>query len=434
LNLEPKKFLGVRLAPGVSARHLATHYYAALAGLGLMVFAGAVQPFVLTSLLRVPLEAQGAATGRLGLANEVAILLTVSLFGAFSDKIGRKPVYAAGLLLMALAYFLYPSAGGLNGLTVLRAVFALGASAFSAMLGTVLADYVANEDRGKAGGIMGVFNGLGAMLAATVFLSIPTRLEARGMDTVSALQTTFYIAAGIALVSAVVLWLGLKSGVETQETGRKSFLDLAREGVGAARDPGVALAYAAAFVSRGDLALAGQFLLLWVNKYGLEQGLSEADARKQAQLAFVVPQAAALLAAPVVGILSDRLNRAAAVALLVGVSAVGYSSLFFINNPLSGTMKLALLVVGVGEIGGVVASQALIAQQAPRAIRGSVIGVFGFCGALGILTAFTVGGRLFDTWKESAPFFMFGVFGSLVAVWGLLIYRRVRPPREILEK
>jgi hypothetical protein len=53
---------------------------------------------------------------------------------------------------------------------------------------------------------------------------------------------------------------------------------------------------------------------------------------------------------------------------------------------------------------------------------------------LGILTAFTVGGRLFDTWKESAPFFMFGVFGSLVAVWGLLIYRRVRPPREILEK
>ena len=401
-----------------------------MVGLGLMVFAGVVQPFVLTSLLKVPLAAQGAATGRLGLANELTILLTIGLLGAFSDKIGRKPVYAAGLLLMAAAYFLYPTAGSLNSLVVLRAVFALGAAAFTAMLGTVLADYVANEDRGKAGGIMGVFNGLGAMLAATVFLSMPTRLEARGMETAGALQVTFYIAAGIALVSAAVLWWGLKPGVVARETEHKSLLALAREGIGAARDPGIALAYAAAFVSRGDLALVGQFLLLWVNKYGIESGLSEADARKQAQLAFIVPQAAALLAAPLVGLLSDRLNRATAVMLMVGVSAVGYSSLFFIANPLSGTMKLALLVVGVGEIGGVVASQALIAQQAPRAIRGSVIGVFGFCGALGILVAFGFGGYLFDHWREPAPFLMFGVFGAIVAAWGFAVSGRVKPPRE----
>jgi MFS family permease len=87
-----------------------------------------------------------------------------------------------------------------------------------------------------------------------------------------------------------------------------------------------------------------------------------------------------------------------------------------------------LLIVGVGEIGGAIASQVLIAQQAPRAIRGSVIGVFGLCGALGILTAFSAGGYLFDHWRESAPFLLFGIFGAIVVVWGWLIRGRVKAP------
>jgi MFS family permease len=138
-----------------------------------------------------------------------------------------------------------------------------------------------------------------------------------------------------------------------------------------------------------------------------------------------------LLAAPVVGWMADRLHRVVAVVIAVGIAAVGYSSLFFIQNPMSGTMKIALLFVGVGEIGGVIASQVLIAQQAPRAIRGSVIGVYGLCGALGILTAFSVGGYLFDHWRESAPFFLFGVFGVFVVVWGLLIRHRVKAPAVV---
>jgi MFS family permease len=426
-----RRWLGLRLLPGVSPLNLTTYYYAALSGLCLFVLLGAIQPFVLTNILNVPFSEQGRVTGRLGFFQELTLIATIGLFGVLSDKIGRWLIWVGSFIVIGLSYWLYPSAGSVDQLLVFRMIFAVGAAAYSGMLSTVLADYVVNEDRGKATGYMGVCNGVGAMLAVTVMLNLPRVFQRHGMEFTQALRLTFYIAAIIAAVSAMVLLFGLKRGVVAQATERKSFEQLACEGLLAAKDPGVALAYVAAFVSRGDLALVGQFLVLWLNKYGLEEaGLREGDAVKQAQLAIVIVQAAALLAAPLVGWMADRLNRVVAVVIAVSIAAVGYSSLFFIQDPMGGAMKVALLLVGVGEIGGVIASQALIAQQAPRAIRGSVIGVYGLCGALGILTAFSVGGYLFDHWRESAPFFLFGLFGAIVALWGWLIRRQVKPPLQ----
>jgi MFS family permease len=110
------------------------------------------------------------------------------------------------------------------------------------------------------------------------------------------------------------------------------------------------------------LALVGQTLTNWLTKYSLENGLSQADAQRQAQLGIVIVQSVALFAAPVIGIMADRINRVNAVIIAVAISAVGYSSLFLIENPLGFNMKLALMLVGVGEVAGVIVSQVLIAQ------------------------------------------------------------------------
>jgi NAD(P)-dependent dehydrogenase (short-subunit alcohol dehydrogenase family)/drug/metabolite transporter (DMT)-like permease len=424
--IKRQRFLGVGLAEGVRPRNLATHYYASLFGLCLMTFIGVMQPFILTSILKVPLAQQGKITGSLGFYNELTLLLFTPLFGILSDRIGRKIIFAFGFIVVGAACFLYPQAATVEQLTLYRIIFALGASAISGMFSTVIADYVSNQDRGKGTGLMGVFNGLGAMLSAVGLLSLPVFFTKRGFAYEYALQLTFLVAVGIATVSTIILLLGLKGGAATVGHEPKGFFQLAKEGILAAKNPAILLAYAAAFVSRGDLALVGSFLILWLNKYGLQNGLSEVEANKQAQLGFVIVQSAALLAAPIVGILSDRLNRVTAVMLAVGISAIGYSSLSLVDNPLSGTMKIALFVVGFGEVAGVIASQVLIAQFAPKEIRGSVIGVFGFCGALGILTAFKVGGYLFDHWRESGPFLLFGIFGSLVVLLGLAIRNKVK--------
>jgi NAD(P)-dependent dehydrogenase (short-subunit alcohol dehydrogenase family)/predicted MFS family arabinose efflux permease len=421
-----RRFLGIGLADGVRPSNLATHYYASLFGLSLLLFFGVIQPFVLTSVLNIPLDQQGGITGKLGVLNEITLLILTPLFGIVSDRIGRKPVFVFGFIAIGAAAILYTFLGSVAQLFAFRIAAAVGSAAISGMFATVIADYVMDRDRGKGTGLMGFFNGLGAMLAVLVLLGLPAFFSGKGIEFGYSVILTFYVVSAIAIVSSVVLMIGLRGGLVAAEAERKSFAALAKEGLVAAKHPAILLAYLAAFVSRGDLALVGSFLTLWLNKASLQSGLTEVDAARQVSLTIVIVQSVALLSAPVVGIMVDRLNAVKAVTIAAFIAAIGYGSLFFIQNPFGGTMKLALAVVGFGEIAGVITSQVLIAKYAKREIRGSVIGFFGFCGAVGIMTAFGVGGYVFDNWKESAPFLLFAIFGLGVAGLGLILKNKIK--------
>lgn len=421
-----RKFLGIGLSEGVKPLNLATHYYASLFGLSLFLFFGIIQPFVLTTVLKIPQEQQGGITGSLGILNEITLLILTPLFGVLSDKIGRKVIYVFGFLTLGVAAVLYTLLDQTWELYAFRVVTAVGAAAVSGMFATVIADYIIDRDRGKGTGLMGFFNGLGAMFAVLVLLGLPTFFSRRGFEFAYSLTLTFYFVAALAFFSSVVLMLGLKGGLVSQTAEKKSFASLAKEGVTAAKNPAILLAYFAAFVSRGDLALVGSFLTLWLNKYGINSGLSEADAARQVSITVVIVQTVALFSAPIVGLMVDRLNAITAVIIAAIIASIGYSSLFLIENPFGSNMKFALILVGFGEIAGVITSQVLIARFAPKEVRGSVIGFFGLCGALGIMTAFGVGGYLFDNWKESAPFLLFGIFGIFVALYGLMIRKKVK--------
>lgn len=421
-----RKFLFIGLSEGVKPINLATHYYASLFGLSLFLFFGVIQPFVMTTLLKIPQDQQGGITGKLGVLNELTLLILTPLFGVLSDRIGRKIIYVFGFVMIGIASLLYTFLDTPTELYLFRVVTAIGSAAISGMFATVIADYVIDRDRGKGTGLMGFFNGLGAMFAVLVLLGLPTFFNKRGYEFSSSLIMTFYVVSGIGFFSSVILMLGIRGGLVSQTTEKKSLISLAKEGIVAAKNPAILLAYLAAFVSRGDLALVGSFLTLWLNKYGIESGLSEADAAKQVGITVVIVQSIALFSAPIVGIMADRLNAIVAVVIAAIFAAIGYSSLFLIENPFGTNMKFALILVGFGEIAGVITSQVLIAKYAPKEVRGSVIGFFGLCGALGIMTAFAVGGYLFDHWTESAPFLLFGIFGVFVAIFGLLIRNKVK--------
>jgi len=304
-----------------------------LFGFSLLLFFGVIQPFVMTSLLKIPQAEQGGITGKLGVLNELTLLILTPLFGIISDRIGRKPVFVFGFFAIGVAAILYTFLDSVNLLFAFRISAAVGSAAISGMFSTVIADYVINRDRGKATGLMGFFNGLGAMLAVLVLLNLPSVFVKRGNEFDAALILTFYVVSGIALASSVVLMVGLKRGLASANSEQKSFVSLAKEGLFAAKDPRILLAYTAAFVSRGDLALVGSFLTLWLNKYGIQSGMADADAAKQVGLGIVIVQSIALLAAPVVGLMADRLHAVAAVTIAAFIAAVGYGSLFLIENP-----------------------------------------------------------------------------------------------------
>ena len=60
-------------------------------------------------------------------------------------------------------------------------------------------------------------------------------------------------------------------------------------------------------------------------------------------------------------------------------------------------------------------------QNAPAKTRGSVIGTFTACGALGMLIASGVGGFLFDNWTNTGPFLFMGIINAGVLLFAIYV-------------
>jgi len=421
-------FFKLGLEPGVTKFNMGTYILATILSMVILTFTAQAQAHILTEVLNIPESTQGSISGQIGFVMEVIIMLSIGWFGTVSDKVGRKVVFGGGFLLSAIGHVLLPFSSSLPMLFIFRSFAALGSSAISTMLVTVVADYARDKDRGKASGIQGLGNGIGALITVMILLGLFERFEEAGATPIGAVQSTYFVVAGIALLAALIMFIGLQGRTEVQAHEKRTVNQIAVEGIRAMKDPGVALAYAAAFVSRGDLAIVGTFLTLWIRNYGMENaGLTPAEALTRAGIVIAIAQSMALISAPIFGALADRMNRVVAVVIAVGISTIGYGSTLFVDDALGPMMFISAALIGLGEVGGVISSGVLIAQQAPRKIRGSVIGFFSFSGAVGIMTANLVGGYFFDAWRPAAPFLLFSAFGFIVVIWGLIVKNKVVP-------
>ena len=432
LNTPPagKRFMGLNLAGTAGAASMFAFYWACLAGILLQTFIPQMQPYLLTEFLNIPENKQGVVSGDLAFWGEVAIILMVGIWGTLSDRIGRRPIMVVGFLIMSVGVLLYPRSESYEGLLLARLVFAVGAAAFSVMLVTLIADYVADDSRGKATGMMGFFNGIGALITVMVLLRLPKIFQDAGQTPLQAGYSTYWIIFALTLLTGVWMWFGLAKRTGHLEQ-RASLLAQARQGLVAAKDKGIALAYGAAFVARGNLAIVGTFFALWLANYGTaELGMNRADALARAGLVIAVTQTAALLSAPLWGLLADRINRVSALNVTLLLAFLGYGGTWLIDDPFGGGMIVCCVLIGMSEVGCIVTSSVLIAQQSPARIRGAVIGLFNLFGAIGILVATKVGGVLFDAWREAAPFIIFGCLALVVLFWGLAVRAKVVPAEE----
>lgn len=428
VGAEAIRFGPLQLSSGTRRHNAVAYYWLALTAIMTFTFVPGIQAALLSTVLGLPEAEQGRITGLLGLVAEIVLIVVVAVAGAASDRRGRRIIAVGGYVTMGIGIAITPFMGSVVPLLAARAVVAVGIAMVTGMLATIIADYVRNETRGVANGILGFANGIGALVTFFVLIQLPEQFESMGLGDVAALRLTYAIVAGICLVTALILRLGLRGGKAVVAADHPPMLRLLRVGLSAGRRPGLALSYAAAFVSRADMALVGAFLILWATQYGQSAGLSSAEALARGGILMGVANGMALLAAPVIGIVSDRLGRVDAVLLALGISAVGYGATLLVADPFSAVGYTVAAVIGVGQTFGVIASQVLVAEQAPPNIRGSVIGTFGLFGGVGIMVALGVGGVLFDAWRPAGPFVLFASFAAASFVFGLVVRGRI--PRE----
>jgi MFS family permease len=134
-----------------------------------------------------------------------------------------------------------------------------------------------------------------------------------------------------------------------------------------------------------------------------------------------VIQGSALLFAMVMGFILDKIDRVTGVIIAFTLAAIGYTAFGLVDDPFSNKIFLPAVLLGMGEVSTIIAGNALIGQSAPAAVRGAVLGSFALCGALGILIATSIGGRLFDLVSSGAPFLQMGVINGLVLLGALYV-------------
>lgn len=226
---------------------------------------------------------------------------------------------------------------------------------------------------------------------------------------------------------------------------KKGYLTLAKEGVLAAKNPIVALGYIGGFVARADSISLTLFITLYVNRYFVDKGVCDVfdpsvpngvikqlcpESFRRASLLSGTAQTCALVGSLFFAILSDRIPREISLAIASALGFIGFLLFSIVDDAKSSIAIVAIVFMGLGQIGMIVVSLSLVTiSDVPADIRGSVAGVYSFFGAVGILLSGRLGGALFDSWREIAPFVLLAIFhaASFVAsIVAWLIARRCR--------
>jgi len=417
------------LQPGLSKVNGYTMLWAMFTSIPFLVVINFFQPYILTAILNVPAAEQGATSAYLALLHEIFMIAFVGPFGALADRIGRRRIIGLGYMFCAAGLMIYPFAESVSQMAVYRLVYSFGSAMIVSCFSILLTDYPLEKSRGKFVAIAGVLNGLGILLLTVLSGLLPKILSGAGYNPVTSGKLAMAVMGTICVISGIIVAVGLIGGDrQSSRHAKQPFLQLMAKGIGSARNPRILASFMSAFAARGDVVVIGTYVSLWGSMVGVSAGLSEADALAKATGVFAVIQVAALLSAPLIGILSDRIDRVSGLIVGMGLAATGYLVFGFSSNPFDGMWYIPAAILGVGQIAAILGGTTLIGQEADPEITGATIGVWSFFGAVGTLGGSFFGGVLFDAWRPGAPFLLMG-FANL-AVTILAIYVRLRWPQE----
>jgi len=419
-QIKSVKWGPVSLSPGVSAANAWTFMFAAFFAIGILGFFNFGQAFILTAVLDVPKDELGGISSDLVVWSEIQAIIYIPICGLLADRFGRRPLFVIGTLLIGLAFFLFPYGDSILDLYLFRIVHAMAASSIATALATIVNDYPKESSRGAFVGSSSFFNGLGVATAIFGLGQLPEYFLAQGMLPLEAAQSSWTIIAVGCVIAAGILQLGLKGGTPSTKSQRIPFSVLFRDGIKAAKNPRIALAYGNSFAARAELTVVGVFVSIWAIKVGEDIGIAEAEAIKLVGLSIAATQTVALLWAPFMGAIIDKFNRVSAMALATFLAALGYLGMGLVDNPMEAAAIPFFAFLGFGYVSGLIASTALIGQEAPVEERGAVIGFFGMCGAIGILIVTFLGGRLADIFVVG-PFMLMGAINVILFVWCLWV-------------
>jgi MFS family permease len=422
--------------PGISNLQVSIYFCVVTCMVIGLSYIGVTNQFLLQTYLKTPHGTEGEVIGDLTFYTEVAMLFSSWIWGAFSDTVGsRKPVFVLSFSIIAFGIALQPLCTTFTTLLIVRLVYGIGVSGVLGIYLATVADYTVDKDRGKASGIIGLCQNIGALITSFLLVKIPlwiakgdklTEGQAGyiGFSIVGMIQIIAAIASAIFLydgISAVKEDSGDSSDVtiEKKPTSKymhymKKFLKTFTEGITAMRDPIVVLAYIAAFVSRMDVSLI-TFTSLWISQAYGDIGYTQSEALSQAGVIIGVAVIFGLIITPPLGFLGDRMNRTLLLCLTCLIAAFAFGIVILLPDVVGWWVYPWTAAMCASNVSVMLCSNILITQAAPKESRGSVIGVYMLMAAIGVMVSCKTGGILFDI-NHAYPYLMVAGCNALLTV------------------
>lgn len=177
-----------------------------------------VMPFYMETL-----GAGGRELGWLTAVYALAQTICAPFWGALSDRIGRKPVIAVGMLGYAISLFLFGISSSFWSLFLARSLSGILSSASAAASMAYIGDTVIEEERSKNMGRIGAAMSIGTVIGPVIggvlseyFLSLP-----------------FFVGAGISLVAFTLILTALPESMDkvSSEKAKLPIPDFIRQSI-----------------------------------------------------------------------------------------------------------------------------------------------------------------------------------------------------------
>ncbi len=361
----------------------------------------------------------------------VVVAGTLLTIGRLSDMIGRKPIWAAGLVLFTLGSTLCGAAGSLAMLIASRALQGLGGALLMAISPALLTSAFLPTERGRALGFNAVVVALGTSTGPTLGGILTTHVSWRWifyvnvpLGIVGVLATLFVLkertslgkgrfdplGAGLLATSLVALTVGLSFGAEwgwgspllmtTMLVAVAAILGLSVAEQRVAHPIIVlALLRRRVFLS-ANLSLILSFLALTAVNFLLPFYLEELrgwSTERAGLLLTAIPVTIALLA-PISGALADRIGTRALVASGLTIACIGLLLLAQLTAQSSlFDIVWRLVVIGAGQALFYSPNNSALMGDAPSEHQGSAAGFLATSRVIGQSVSVALVGAIFTS-------------------------------------
>ena len=334
---------------------------------------------------------------------EATASITKMFSGALSDRLGQRKFLAAlGYGLAAFTKPVFPLASTIGWVFAARFIDRIGKGVRDAPRDALIADIAPPDLRGASYGLRQSLDTIGAFLGP---------LAAMAVMAISAgnYRAVFWVAVVPGFIAFALIAFGVREPEKKSDTPARPRLgraELKQLGAPFWWIVGIAAVFTLARFSEA-------FLILRAQSDGMPLAVIP--------LIMVLMNVVYALAAYPIGALSDRFDRVTLLEIGFGILILADLALGLAPGVIGLALGVALWGLHLGFTQGVLA--ALVADTAPKDLRGTAFGVFNLASGVVLLVASIVAGALWDRLGPQATFVGGAIFTG-VALIGLLARRR----------